>query len=130
MWWPGGDLITTGKEMQTMTDNQIIEFREGANKKKLRIIALVEHLSEWEPGFFERLNQAGPHVTAAARDARTRLNNGQSNGRSEDGRKVCENMPKWQEWDPPLGDKEDRGMKHKQCAEWLAPPNLDFTNEE
>ncbi|KAG9092167.1 hypothetical protein FRC06_000215 [Ceratobasidium sp. 370] len=130
MWWPGGDVVTTGKEMQSMTDDAIIDLRESANGRKLRVITLVERLSEWEPGFFERLNRAGPHATAAARDAKHRLNTGQSNGRSEDARKVRDAMPKWQEWVPPLGDRTMRGMKHKQCAEALAPPNLDFTKEE
>ncbi|KAG8730082.1 hypothetical protein FRC10_003142 [Ceratobasidium sp. 414] len=87
--------------------------------KKFQIITLVDALSEWEPGFFERLNGAGTHAVAAAHDAKTRLNNGQSNGRSEDGWKVQEAMPKW----------SARGMRHKECAKQLAPPTLDFTDE-
>ncbi|KAG9087800.1 hypothetical protein FRC06_002357 [Ceratobasidium sp. 370] len=84
----------------------------------------------WEPGFFERLNRAGTHAAAAARDARNQLNDGQSNGRSEDARKVREAMPKWRVWDPPLGDRLTRGMAHKECAMRLAPPKLDFNNED
>ncbi|KAG8730051.1 hypothetical protein FRC10_003181, partial [Ceratobasidium sp. 414] len=31
MWWPGSDIVTTGKEMDSMTDDELIEFREAAN---------------------------------------------------------------------------------------------------
>ncbi|KAG9091085.1 hypothetical protein FRC06_000711 [Ceratobasidium sp. 370] len=129
MWWPGADVVATGKEMDSLSDDALINFRVNATGRKLRTITLVDALSEWEPGFFDRLNRAGTHAAAAARDAKTRLNNGQSNGRSEDARKVREAMPKWRVWNPPLGERSARGMKHRECAEQLAPPTLDLTDE-
>ncbi|QRV72169.1 hypothetical protein RhiJN_00183 [Ceratobasidium sp. AG-Ba] len=131
MWWSGGDVVATGKEMDAMTDDELLaEMRESAVGKKARAIILVDHINTWEPGFFERLNRAGPHTAAAARDAKTQLNDGQSNGRSEDARKVREVMPKWRSWSPPLGDRLSRGLGHPECAKFLAPPTLDFDNEE
>ncbi|KAG9087930.1 hypothetical protein FRC06_002303, partial [Ceratobasidium sp. 370] len=32
MWWPGNDVVATGKEMESMTDNAILDLRENANK--------------------------------------------------------------------------------------------------
>ncbi|KAG8733628.1 hypothetical protein FRC10_012233, partial [Ceratobasidium sp. 414] len=110
MWFPGSDLVTTGKEMQSMTDDELLKFHEGANQRKLQIITLAKHLSEWELGFFERLNRAGPHATAT-------INTGQTMAAPRMHRRFA---------------KQCRGggsMKHKQCAEELAPPNLDFTDE-
>ncbi|KAG9089569.1 hypothetical protein FRC06_001485, partial [Ceratobasidium sp. 370] len=131
MWWPGADLVSTRKEMVSLSDDELVDIHENATGRQgLRIIALVNALSEWEPHFFERLNQAGTHTIAAAHDAKTRLNNGQSNGCSEDTRKVQEAMLKWQVWNPPLGDRTMRGMRHRECAEALAPPTLDMTKED
>ncbi|KAG8728741.1 hypothetical protein FRC10_004612, partial [Ceratobasidium sp. 414] len=58
------------------------------------------------------------------------LNIGHSNGRSEDAQKIREALPRWEEFDPPLGDRSTRGMKHRQCAMLLGPPTLDWEDEE
>ncbi|KAG8704571.1 hypothetical protein FRC08_002167 [Ceratobasidium sp. 394] len=132
MWWAGAELVAIGKEIESASDDHLADMRENATVRQLRIFDLVDALNEWEPHFFERLNQAGTTALAiaAARDAKTRLNNGQSNGRSEDARKVREAMPKWRAWNPPLGARSERGMKHRECAVRLAPPTLDMTDEE
>ncbi|KAG8728695.1 hypothetical protein FRC10_004703 [Ceratobasidium sp. 414] len=104
MWWPGADVVVTGKEMESVTNDDLADMHESATGRKARIIELVNHLNVWEPGFFEHLNQAGTHAVAAARNARNQLNDGQSNSRSKDAQKVREAMPRWRVWDPPLGD--------------------------
>ncbi|QRV91940.1 hypothetical protein RhiJN_19958 [Ceratobasidium sp. AG-Ba] len=130
--WPGNDLINLGKELQAMSDDALLGFRErsSSNPQKVRMIELVEKLTEWEPTLFERLNRPSHHAAAAAREAKSRLNIGFSNGRSEDARKARELMGKWGHFEPPLGDKSERGLKHRQCAELLASPTFDWTNEE
>ncbi|KAG8709907.1 hypothetical protein FRC08_017906 [Ceratobasidium sp. 394] len=129
MWWPGADLVTTGLEMVSTNDDELADMRASATGRKSHMMELVDQLSVWEPGFFERLNQAGTHAGAAVHDAKNQLNDGQSNGCSEDTRKVQEAMPKWLVWNPPLRDRLTRGMAHKECVIRLAPPNLDMNNE-
>ncbi|KAG9089393.1 hypothetical protein FRC06_001568 [Ceratobasidium sp. 370] len=128
--WPNNDLINLGKEMQAMSDDVLLTFREKANERKLRMRDLVEKISEWEPTLFERLNRPSTHAGVAARDAKHHLNIGHSNGRSEDARKIREALPRWEEFNPPLGDRSTRGVKHRQCAMLLGPPTLDWEDEE
>ncbi|KAG8700403.1 hypothetical protein FRC08_004727 [Ceratobasidium sp. 394] len=88
MWWPGADLVTTGLEMVSANNDELADMRASATGRKSHMMELADQLSVWEPGFFERLNRAGTHAGAAVRDAKNQLNDGQSNGRSEDARKV------------------------------------------
>ncbi|KAG9123544.1 hypothetical protein FRC07_014785, partial [Ceratobasidium sp. 392] len=135
MWWAGADVVATGKEMDSATDDQLAEMRESATGRqvsfsKSRMMELVDHLNVWEPGFFERLNRAGTHAAAAARNAKDRLNDGQSNARSEDARKVFLAMGNWGPWIEPLGvDRLTRGLKHRECATLLAPPTLNMADD-
>jgi hypothetical protein len=58
---------------------------------------------------------------------------GQSNGKSEDMRKVKENIGKWKVWNPPLPDMDEklnRGMNHDECAYLLSDPTIDWNNHE
>ncbi|KAG8793421.1 hypothetical protein FRC12_002796 [Ceratobasidium sp. 428] len=128
--WPNGDVILLGKQMQAMSDDALYTFRQGANEKKLRLITLVETLTELEPTLFERLNRPGPHAASAARDAKSRLNIGVSNGRSEDARKARDMVDKWDNFLPPLGDKSTRGLSHLTCARHLVPPTLNIDDEQ
>ncbi|KAG8698494.1 hypothetical protein FRC09_007204 [Ceratobasidium sp. 395] len=90
---------------------------------------LVDRLNEWEPGFFQNLNRAGTHAAAVARNAKDRLNDGQSNCRSEDARKIFQAMPKWGMFTEPLGERGTRGLKHRGCATMLAPPTLNMSDD-
>ncbi|KAG9105322.1 hypothetical protein FRC07_009391 [Ceratobasidium sp. 392] len=131
MWWAGADIVSIGKEMDSATDDQLAEMRESATGRQVtRMMELVDHLNVLEPGFFERLNRAGTHAAAAARNARDRLNDGQSNARSEDARKVFLAMANWGPWIEPLGvDRLTRGLKHRECATLLAPPTLNMADD-
>ncbi|EUC56733.1 hypothetical protein RSOL_191920, partial [Rhizoctonia solani AG-3 Rhs1AP] len=130
MFYNATELVNTGKQYQRMSDDERLTFREDANPKSLRLLELHDKLVELEPSLFEKLCRTGPHAHAASRHASACLANGQSNGRSEDMRKVREALPHMQVWDPPLGDKSTRGLAHRTTAYYLSDPNLDFNNEQ
>ncbi|KAG8735334.1 hypothetical protein FRC10_010694 [Ceratobasidium sp. 414] len=134
---PNNDWISLGKEMQAMSDDALLTLRKKAND------------GEWEPTLFERLNRPSTHAGVAARDAKhresyllegyiisvinaplTQLKIGHINGRSEHARKIREALPTWEEFDPPLGDRSTRGVKHRRCATLLGLPTLEWEDKE
>ncbi|KAG8689702.1 hypothetical protein FRC09_012297 [Ceratobasidium sp. 395] len=63
----------------------------------------------------------------------TANNNGVSNAKAEDMRKVKENIGQWWKWSTPMPDmdeKERRGLNHEGCAFMLSEPSLNWANTE
>ncbi|QRW20061.1 hypothetical protein RhiXN_09036 [Rhizoctonia solani] len=131
MFWSPSDVLVLVKKIHRLDDDAELRMRESADPSKKRLLIIADKIYELQPNLAEYLCQNGRPGSIALRDARSRLAVGQSNGRSEDMRKVREEMPKWADckWDPPLGEKGTRGLHHPQCATLLSDCRVDVTDE-
>ncbi|CAE6396209.1 unnamed protein product [Rhizoctonia solani] len=130
MFWSPSDALLLVKKIQRMDAEAVLRMRESADAGKQRILVISDKIRELQPNLAESLCQSGRLGTVAFRDAKSRLAIGQSNGRSEDMRKVRDEMAKWTDckWNPPLGDKETRGLYHPQCAVLLSDHRTNISN--
>ncbi|GAB1528362.1 hypothetical protein RhiTH_011556 [Rhizoctonia solani] len=100
--------------------------------KLQRLQIVLEELLRLDPTVIQRTLTAPPDCRRVVnRDTGKSLSKGQSNGRSEDMRKMIKLMDDervWT-WGPlpgPARRKESRGLNHEGCAFLLSPPDLDW----
>ncbi|KAG9083587.1 hypothetical protein FRC06_004468 [Ceratobasidium sp. 370] len=134
MFWCPNELLTLGKKLHSMSAQAELNLQNTASEKTKELLVLLDKLNTLDPELMTRLTQGGLNVALALmRDARKQLSSGQSNAKSEDMRKVKENIGKWQDWTPPMPDSDDmaqRGLNHDGCAYELSEPTLNWENEE
>ncbi|KAF8747913.1 hypothetical protein RHS01_11170 [Rhizoctonia solani] len=111
MFWSPSDVLVLVKKIHRLDDDAELRMRESADPSKKRLLIIADKIYELQPNLAEYLCQNGRPGSIALRDARSRLAVGQSNGRSEDMRKVREEMPKWADckWDPHLARRAPVG---------------------
>ncbi|KAG9095006.1 hypothetical protein FRC06_010237 [Ceratobasidium sp. 370] len=133
MFWCPNELLALGRRLHGMNAQAELNLRNTASDKTKELLVLLDELNTLDPDLMTRLTQAGSNTSILMRDAKKQLSEGQSNAKSEDMRKVKDNIGKWWDWTPPmpdLDDKAQRGMNHEGCAYRLSEPTLDWGNED
>ncbi|KAG8730880.1 hypothetical protein FRC11_005587 [Ceratobasidium sp. 423] len=118
--------LNLAKEVYGMNKDERTQHCASCAKKK-RLLAVVEELMQLDPMLIDRLLSAGAGARRAVnREAQISLSKGQSNGRSEDMRKISWLLQDIRTWNAPVINKEDRGLGHSDCAYLLSPADLDW----
>ncbi|ELU40498.1 hypothetical protein AG1IA_05471 [Rhizoctonia solani AG-1 IA] len=124
-------LLNLGKETHGMDKQAQTEHCQRSDKLQ-RLQIVLEELLRLDPTVIQRTLTAPPDCRRVVnRDTGKSLSKGQSNGRSEDMRKMIKLMDDervWT-WGPlpgPARRKESRGLNHEGCAFLLSPPDLDW----
>ncbi|CAE6528442.1 unnamed protein product [Rhizoctonia solani] len=129
MFFNTNSVLNLGKEIYGMSVEEKVAHCASCEKKK-RLFPVVEELIRLDPTLFDRLINTGAAARRAVNsEAQTALSKGQSNGRSEDMRKIGDLLPAIYTWSAPVTDKEQRGLGHNDCAYLLAPVNLEWEDE-
>ncbi|KDN43597.1 hypothetical protein RSAG8_05974, partial [Rhizoctonia solani AG-8 WAC10335] len=95
MFWSPSDVLVLVKKLHRMDAEAVLRMRESSDPSKQRVPFIADKIHELQPNLAELLCQSGRPASVVFRDAKSRLAIGQSNGRSEDMRKVREEMSKW-----------------------------------
>ncbi|CCO29818.1 hypothetical protein BN14_03839 [Rhizoctonia solani AG-1 IB] len=128
-------LLNLGKETHGMDKQARIAHCQGSDKTQ-RLHIVLEELLMLDPMIIQRTLTAPPeHRRVVNRDTGKSLSKGQSNGRSEDMRKMSKlmNDERVWTWGPLPGSsrrKETRGLNHEGCAFLLSPPDLDWEDPQ
>ncbi|KAG9097538.1 hypothetical protein FRC06_007446 [Ceratobasidium sp. 370] len=134
MFWCPNELLMLGKKLHSMSTQAELNLRNTASEKTKELLVLLDKLNTLDPELITHLTQGGLNAAPALmRVARKQLSSGQSNTKSEDMRKVNENIRKWRDWMPPMPDSDDkaqRGLNHNGCAYELSEPTLNWENKE
>ncbi|KAJ1304193.1 hypothetical protein OPQ81_008593 [Rhizoctonia solani] len=128
-------LLNLGKETHGMDKQERTQHCQASDKKK-RLHLVLEELLRLEPTIVQRLQTAPSNYRRTVnRDTANSLSKGQSNGRSEDMRKMANlmNDERVWSWGPLPGSlrhKELRGLNHEGCAYLLSSPDLDWEDPQ
>ncbi|CUA75776.1 hypothetical protein RSOLAG22IIIB_11995 [Rhizoctonia solani] len=135
MFYCTTSLLNLGKETHGMDKQARTQFCQGSEKKQ-RLLGVLEALLALDPTVIQRTLTAPLDLRRVVnRDTGKSLSRGQSNGRSEDMRKMIKlmNDERVWSWGPLPGSircKGARGLNHEGCAYLLSPPSLDWEDQE
>ncbi|CCO37719.1 hypothetical protein BN14_11878 [Rhizoctonia solani AG-1 IB] len=131
MFFNATELFNLGKETHGMDSRARIEHCQSSERKQ-RLLFVLEELLKLDPTIVQRTVTAPPDACRVInRDTSKSLSKGQSNGRSEDMRKMIKLMDdscvwSWGALPGPPEQKEARGLNHEGCAYLLAHPDIDW----
>ncbi|KAG9076291.1 hypothetical protein FRC06_009585 [Ceratobasidium sp. 370] len=133
MFWCPTELLSLGRKIARMDGQAELALQAAASPKDKRMLALLDKLNDLDPTVVVRLVQGGSFTGPLTRDAKKQLRTGQSDGKSEDMRKVKIVIGTWRNWDPPLpgpDEKVNRGLAHVECAYLLSDQSVNWENQD